>query len=66
MFWAPNGLDELPEVSFEFLFSGIGKSTMAFLKAELHLFQTRNPNRDGDITMPLSLETIGSAGYRDQ
>ena len=23
-------------------------------------------NRDGDITMPLSLKTIGSAGYRDQ
>ena len=23
-------------------------------------------NIDGDITMPLSLKTIGSAGYRDQ
>ena len=23
-------------------------------------------NRDGDITMPPSLKTIGSAGYRDQ
>ena len=23
-------------------------------------------NRDGDITMPLFLKTIGSAGYRDQ
>ena len=23
-------------------------------------------NGDGDITMPLSLKTIGSAGYRDQ
>ena len=23
-------------------------------------------NRDGDITMPLSLNTIGSAGYGDQ
>ena len=23
-------------------------------------------NRDGDITMLLSLKTIGSAGYRDQ
>ena len=23
-------------------------------------------NRDGDITMPLSLKTIGSAGYKDQ
>ena len=39
--------------------------------ADLHLFQTRfvigwENNRDGDITMPLSLKTIGSAGYRDQ
>ena len=23
-------------------------------------------NMDGDITMPLSLKTIGSVGYRDQ
>ena len=23
-------------------------------------------NRDGDVTMPISLKTIGSAGYRDQ
>ena len=23
-------------------------------------------NMDGDITMPISLKTIGSAGYRDQ
>ena len=28
--WAPNGLNELPEVRFEFLFILIGKSTMAF------------------------------------
>ena len=39
--------------------------------ANLHLFQTRfviswENNRDGDVTMPLSLKTIGSAGYRDQ
>ena len=38
---------------------------------DLHLLQTRfvfgwENNRDGDITMPLSLKTIGSAGYRDQ
>ena len=38
---------------------------------DLHRFQTRfvigwDNNRDGDITMPLSLKTIGSAGYRDQ
>ena len=26
----------------------------------------RKNNRDGDITMPLSLKAIGSAGYRDQ
>ena len=37
--------------------------------ADLHLFQTRfvigwENNRDGDKTMPLSLKTIGSAGYR--
>ena len=29
--WEPNGLSELPEVCFEFLFILIGKSTMAFL-----------------------------------
>ena len=39
--------------------------------ADLHLFRTRfvigwGNNRDGDITMPVSLKTIGSAGYRDQ
>ena len=39
--------------------------------ADLHLFQTRfviggKNSRDGDINMPLSLKTIGSAGYRDQ
>ena len=36
---------------------------------DLYRFQTRfvigwENNRDGDITMPLSLKTIGSAGYR--
>ena len=64
MFWAPNGLDELPEVSFEFLFIGIGKSAMAFLPGR----PAPIPNKawGGDITMPLSLETIGIAGYRDQ
>ena len=41
------------------------------LGADLHLFQTWfvigwENNRDGDITMPLSLKTIGSAGYKDQ
>ena len=41
------------------------------LGADLHLFQTRfvigwENNRDVDITMPLSLKTIGSAGYKDQ
>ena len=39
--------------------------------ADLHLFQTRfvigwENNRDDDITIPLSLKAIGSAGYRDQ
>ena len=39
--------------------------------ADLHLFQTRlmigwEKSRDDDITMPLSLKAIGSAGYRDQ
>ena len=38
---------------------------------DLHLFQTTfvicwENNRDGDITMPLSLKTIGNAGYSDQ
>ena len=41
------------------------------LGADLPLFQTRfvigwENNRDVDITMPLSLKTIGSAGYKDQ
>ena len=44
-------------------------------RTDLHLFQTRfmigwerdgDIKRDGDITIPLSLKTIGSAGYRDQ
>ena len=30
LFWASNGLNELPEVSFEFPFTLIGKSEMAF------------------------------------
>ena len=30
LFWAPNGLNELPEVHFQFPFNLIGKSTMAF------------------------------------
>ena len=39
--------------------------------ADLHLFHIRfvigwENDRDGDMTMPLSLKTIGSAGYRDQ
>ena len=38
--------------------------------ADLHLFQTRfvirwENKRDGDITMPLSQKSIGSAGYMD-
>ena len=33
--WALNGLNELPEVRFEFLFILIGKSTMAFLTGQL-------------------------------
>ena len=41
------------------------------LAGHLHLFQRRSvigwkSNRGGDITMPLSLKTKGSAGYRDQ
>ena len=31
LFWAPNGLDELPEKRFDFPFILIGKLTMAFL-----------------------------------
>ena len=33
--WTPNGLNELPEVRFEFLFILIGKSTVAFLSGQL-------------------------------
>ena len=41
------------------------------MRADLHLFRTRfvigwENSRDGDITMPLSLKTIGSGSYRDQ
>ena len=40
-------------------------------EVDQHLFQTRfligwENNRDGDITMPLYLKKIGSAGYKDQ
>ena len=40
-------------------------------RVNLHRLQTRfmngwEKNRDGDIAMPLSLKTIGSAGYRDK
>ena len=31
LFWAPNGLKELPEMRFEFPFNLIGKWTVAFL-----------------------------------
>ena len=39
--------------------------------ADLYLFQTMfvigwENNWVGDITIPLSLKTVGSAGYRDQ
>ena len=34
LFWAPNGLNELSEVRFEFPFIFFGKSTMTFLKAQ--------------------------------
>ena len=41
-------------------------------RADVHVFQTRfvigwKNNKDGDIiSMPLSLKTIGNAGYRNQ
>ena len=37
-------------------------------RADLQVFQTRwlKNNKDGDISIPLSLKTIGNAGYRDQ
>ena len=34
LFWAPDGLNKLPEVCFEFPFNLIGKSTMAFLTGQ--------------------------------
>ena len=34
LFWAPDGLDELAEVHFEFPFILIGKSTMTFLTGQ--------------------------------
>ena len=47
------------------------RNNIAPMGADLPLFQARfvigwENNRDGDITMPLSLKTIGSAGYWDQ
>ena len=40
-------------------------------RTDLHLFQTRfvvgwESNRNGDITIPLSLKTTGSVDYREQ
>ena len=43
--------------------------TLLFQEDERDIFKkncNRENNRDGDITMPLSLKTIGSASYRDQ
>ena len=34
LFWAPNGINQLPEVRFEFLFILIGQSIMAFLTGQ--------------------------------
>ena len=34
LFWASSGLNQLPEVRFEFPFNMIGKSTMAFLTGQ--------------------------------
>ena len=34
LFWVPNRLNKLPEVRFEFPFTLIGKSTMAFLTGQ--------------------------------
>lgn len=34
LFWAPSGLNELPEVHFKFPFILIGHSTMAFLTGQ--------------------------------
>ena len=35
LFWAANGLNNLPEMRFRFPFNLIGKSTMAFLTVQL-------------------------------
>ena len=34
LFWVPNGLNKLPEMSFKFPFNLIGKSTVAFLTGQ--------------------------------
>ena len=34
LFWVPNGLNELPEMRFEFPFNLIGKSTVVDLKGQ--------------------------------
>ena len=49
----------------------VSKTPASFARADPHLFQTAivigwKNNRGGDITMPLALKTIGSAGYRHQ
>ena len=56
---------------FSLLFFPCSFSNSRKMGADLHLFQAKlvigwENNRNGDITMPLSLKTIGSAGYRDQ
>ena len=45
LFCAPNGLNELPEGCFEFLFTLIGKSTMAFQQTNHGAYS--NPSRGG-------------------
>ena len=49
----------------------IRSTPASFARADPHLFETTivigwKNNRDGDIIMPLSLKTIGSAGYMHQ
>ena len=54
LFWVPNGLNELPEMRFEFPFNLIGKSTMVDLKGQscLHI--------------KIMVHTVGSSGQESR
>ena len=60
MFWAPNGLHEIPEKRFEFPIIWIGKSTVAFLtgrswRVVTSWYTDRTQNKDFDAVSQTDL-----------